>query len=386
MFSRRSSFDPRLNQIAQAVARKRAKGVPILDLTESNPTHAGLIPPIEVLDGLSDPEALQYDPTPRGRLAAREAVARDYLRRDVWIDPEHVVLTASTSEAYSFLLKALCDPGDNVLVPRPSYPLFEHLARLESVELRPYALGYDGEWHVSPSAIEARIDDRTRAIVIVNPNNPTGSFLKAEEGRSLLDVSAASAIPIVSDEVFADFWIGDDPRRVATVAGEGPALTFALGGLSKSCGLPQMKLAWIAVSGPEDARREALARLDLIGDTFLSVGTPVQCAAPDILERIRKLQSPIIARIRENHEMLKALVKGRPDVTLLPSEGGWCATLQVPATMPEEERVLMLLETQDVLVHPGYFFDFERESYLVVSLLTRRDWFTVGIDRLLMAV
>jgi aspartate/methionine/tyrosine aminotransferase len=269
-----------------------------------------------------------------------------------------------------------------VLVPRPSYPLFEFLADLESITTRPYPLGYDGAWHVDLAAIEEAIRPRTRAIVVVNPNNPTGSFLSRTEAGRILGLCARRGLALVSDEVFADFACAPDPSRVTSFAGDGPALAFSLGGLSKSCGLPQLKLAWIAVSGPPDLRDEALARLEIIADTYLSVGTPVQQALPAILGRLASLQAPIAARVARNRAALRECFASSP-ATLLAADGGWSAVLQVPGTVPEEERVLRLLERGGVLVHPGFFFDFAREAYLVVSLLPRPEDFDRGAARLL---
>jgi hypothetical protein len=279
------------------VAERRASGRPILDLTGSNPTRAGLDYPGDLLAGLGDPGALAYEPEPRGQPRTREAVARDYEGRGVAVSPEHVVLTASTSEAYAWLLKLLCDPGDRILVPRPSYPLFDYLAELEEVEVASYPLLFDGLWHVDPEAVAAAITPRTRAVFVVSPNNPTGSWLSRAAADGLRALCAERALAIVSDEVFADFPLRPRGDRQPSLADDGPGLSFALGGLSKSCGLPQLKLAWIAVAGPEPLRSEALARLELIADTYLSVGTPVQRAAPALLARKPQLAAPIRARL-----------------------------------------------------------------------------------------
>jgi len=298
-------------------------------------------------------------------------------------DTERILLHASTSEAYAFLFKLLCDPGDQVLVPRPGYPLFEFLAELESVEVRSYPLAHDGEWHLDVAALEAAITPRTRAVVIVSPGNPTGAFLKQAELEALDALCAERELALVSDEVFADFAFREDPRRAPSLAQGGRALAFALGGLSKSCGLPQLKLAWTAVSGPPALRAPALARLEVVADTYLSVSTPVQVAAPSLLERRAELQAPIKERVTANLESLReALGSGSP-ATLYEPEGGWSAVLRVPATSTEEERTLRLLDSHGVLVHPGYFFDFPSEAFLVVSLLTPPAEFREGIARVL---
>lgn len=383
MFSERTRWDRRANRLAALLEEKKRRGVPVLDLTESNPTAVGLAGDPTILAALSHSASLHYDPAPRGLATTRRAVAADYARRGALVEPEQVVLTASTSEAYAFLFKLLCDPGDNVLIPQPSYPLFAYLAGLEGVACRPYPLDFDGEWHLDSSALFGRLDPRTRAVVIVNPNNPTGSFLKKSEADDLLPLCAARNVALISDEVFADFARGDDPRRLVTLAGDTRALAFSLGGLSKSCGLPQMKLGWIVVSGPRTLCDEALGRLDVIADTFLSVGTPVQRAAVEWLKRVGELQAPITARITRNATALESAVAAQPEVSLLRPEGGWSAVLRFPATATEEARTLRLLEERNVLVHPGYFFDFSQEAFLVVSLLPRPEDFDRSVEQLL---
>jgi hypothetical protein len=299
------------------------------------------------------------------------------------MEARRIVLTSASSEAYGFLFKLLCDPGDAVLVPRPSYPLFEFLARLESVEVLSYPLSWDGDWHLVGSALAQAVTPHTRAVVVVHPNNPTGSFLKREEAEALQALCAQRGLAVISDEVFADFAFAPDPRRVASLAGDGPALTFALGGLSKSCGLPQLKLGWIAVGGPPGLREEALARLEIVADTYLSVGTPVQRAAPALIERLPELQAPVAARVARNLSALRDRLAAGAPATLRDPEGGWYAVLQVPATLSEEERVCRLVESRGVLVHPGFFFDFDREAFLVLSLLPVPGVFDEALDALL---
>ena len=383
MFSERTRWDLRPNRLAERLAAKRAAGARVLDLTESNPTRAGLTGPPDLLSPLARAGALRYEPSAFGLPAARAAVAADFARRGFPLAPDRVLLSASTSEAYAFLFKLLCDPGDEVLVPRPGYPLFEFLATLESVRVRAYPLAHDGEWHLDLAALRSLLGPRTRAIVVVNPNNPTGAYLKREESDALVSLCAERRIALVSDEVFADFALRDDARRAASVARDGPALAFALGGLSKSCGLPQLKLAWTAVTGPEGLVRDALARLEVVADTYLSVSTPVQLAAPELLARREELQAPIRERVRSNLDALRAAVGPGCPATILPPEGGWSAVLRVPATLTEEDRVTRLLEERDVLVHPGYFFDFPAEAYLVLSLLPRPADFAEGVARVL---
>ncbi|HUL76738.1 MAG TPA: pyridoxal phosphate-dependent aminotransferase [Vicinamibacteria bacterium] len=379
MFSERTRWDLRPNRLAERLAAKRRAGARILDLTASNPTQVGLRYPDDLLLPLAGPKALLYEPAPFGLPAARAAVAADFARRGFAVPAERILLSTSTSEAYSFLFKLLCDPGDEVLVPSPGYPLFEFLAALESVEVRTYPLAHDGEWHLDVAALRAAAGPRTRAVVAVSPGNPTGAFLKLDERAALEALCAERSMALVSDEVFADFAFRDDPRRAASVARDGEALAFALGGLSKSCGLPQLKLAWTAVTGPAALRRDALARLEVVADTYLSVSTPVQAAAPALLARRDELQAPIRERVLANLGALRrALGPGSP-ATLLEPEGGWYAVLRIPATRSEEERVTRLLDGRDVLVHPGYFFDFPGEAYLVLSLLPPVAEFAEGV-------
>ncbi|HEX6736656.1 MAG TPA: pyridoxal phosphate-dependent aminotransferase [Vicinamibacteria bacterium] len=381
MFSGRTAWDLTPNHLASLVDEQRRAGRELIDLTETNPTRAGFTAPADVLALLADPAGLHYDPQPAGLPAARQAVAADFARRGTTVAPEDLVLTASSSEAYALLFKLLADPGDQVLVPRPSYPLFDYLARLESVEAVPYALAYDGEWHLPRHAVEAALTERARAVVVVSPNNPTGSFLKRDEAAGLAELCARRGLALIADEVFADYPLRPDPRRAASLAAESAALSFALGGLSKSCGLPQLKLGWIAVGGPGAQRAAALARLEVIADTYLSVNTPVQVAAPRLLARAAELRAPIAERVRANLVHLRAALAGSAG-TVLDAEGGWSAVVQVPATRSEEAWAAELLEREGVRVHPGFFFDFPGEAFLVVSLLTPPAAFQEGIARL----
>ena len=383
MFSARTGWNLAANRLSSLRAAKRLGGARVLDLTETNPTRVGIAYPPDLLAPLADPGSLRYEPAPRGLAAAREAVADDYRRRGATTDPARIVLTSSTSEAYAWLFKLLCDPGDAVLVPRPSYPLFDFLARLESVDTHPYPLTYDGEWHLSPEAVARAITPRTRALVLVSPNNPTGSYVKRAEGEALLALCAERGLAVVADEVFADYAFAPDPRRRPSLAEDGPALAFSLGGLSKSCGLPQLKLAWIAVAGPESLRRPALERLEVVADTYLSVSTPVQRAAAAVLARRPELQGPIAERVSANRDALRRRLDRGSAASMLRGEGGWSAVLQVPATESEEDLVTRLLEEHDVLVHPGYFFDFAGEAYLVLSLLPPPEEFAQAVDRIL---
>jgi aspartate/methionine/tyrosine aminotransferase len=386
MLSSRSAFDLSPNPLALALERARAARRPILDLTESNPTRASLpYPEPEIRTALADPLSLKYEPAAFGLPSAREAVARELTRAHPGVAPldaGRVVLTASTSEAYAFLFKLLCEPGDEVLVPRPSYPLFEHLAQLEAVRAVPYRLAYDGSWHVDLASVRAAVTARTRAVVVVSPNNPTGSYLKAAELAAL----AALGLPIVSDEVFAEYPLREDRTRAhSALDAQDASLVFALGGLSKLAALPQMKLGWIAVGGREPYVQTALARLEVIADAFLSVGTPVQRALPALLASRGAVHTAILERARSNLAMLRDAVAGSA-VSVLDVEGGWYAPLRLPRTRAEQEWVLGLLEHDSVYVHPGHFFDFEDEAFAVVSLLTPEAVLREGIRRVVSRV
>jgi len=383
VFSARTRWDLTVNRLARLLEEKRGWGETVLDLTESNPTRVALPAPDDLLAPLAQPAALRYEPSPFGLPAARAAVAAEFARRGPALDPSRILLTASTSEAYAFLFKLLCDPGDEVLVPCPGYPLFDFLASLESVRVRSYPSAWDGEWQVDLSALESAMSPRTRAVVVVNPNNPTGAFLKRGELEAIEALCAERGTALVSDEVFADYAFRPDPRRAPSAAHDGAALAFTLGGLSKCCALPQLKLAWIAVTGPEPERREALARLEIVADTYLSVSTPVQVAAPALLARQEELQGPLRARLAGNLAALRACLGHASPATLVEPEGGWYAVLRVPATVSEEERVTRLLEERNVLVHPGYFFDFPREAFLILSLLPSPDSFAGGLEHVL---
>lgn len=378
MFSSRLHWDLRPNRIAAAVA---AHAGPLLDLTESNPTRAGLPYDSSTLSAFADPESLRYEPTPTGLRKAREAVAASYALRGVELQTGRLLLTASTSESYSWLFKLLCDPGDEVLVPRPSYPLFDFLAALESVRVVQYPLAYDGRWRLDIHEVEHVLTERTRAIVVVNPNNPTGSFLKRNEWAALDGLCATRGIAIISDEVFADYSLRTDPDRITTLAGApGDSLSFSLGGLSKQAGLPQMKLGWLIANGPEAVRAQALERLELIADTYLSVSTPVQQAAPALIAAGDTIGRAILERVRRNNGFITRLAGGACE--LLDAEGGWYVTLRVPRIRSEEDWTLELLEHEDVLVQPGFFYDFENEAYLVLSLLTPPQVFEEGARRI----
>jgi aspartate/methionine/tyrosine aminotransferase len=367
MFSGRLPSSLEENRIARAVETARASGRALADLTETNPTRVGLRYPADaIMAALASPGALQYRPTPRGLPEARRAIAEHYAFAGRRVDPERLFLTASTSEAYAWLFKLLCDPGDDVLVPRPSYPLFEHLAALEGVALRPYPLRHHDGWFIDAEELRRELGPRTRAVLVVNPNNPTGSFLKRAEHAAVEALCAERGLPLVADEVFSSYAFGPDPDRVTSLVGAEGALTFSLDGLSKLAGLPQLKLGWIHVGGPPALVAEAEARLELIADTYLSVGTPVQEALQRLLALSDEVGGQIRSRTDRNLKTLAAAVRGT-SLSLLVAEGGWSAIVRVPATRSEEEWVLALVDA-GVLVHPGFFFDME-PTHLVVSLL-----------------
>lgn len=387
MFSSRVSGHRATNRLTRAVNAHQAAGRPLLDLTVTNPTTVGIEYPSDLLEPLADPAALIYRPEPFGSAAARRAVARDFdrrgpgvARRSGAVDPGRIVLTASTSEAYSLLFKLLCESsGDDVLVPVPSYPLFDHLSGLDGVRPLSYGLHYHGRWELDLPGVDEAWTERTRAVLAVTPNNPTGSILSLDELEGLDTRCAERDAALIVDEVFADYRLEAEAGPLAPVAS---ALTFRLGGLSKSAGLPQLKLGWILVDGPDALVDEALSRLELIADTYLSVSTPVQVAAPALIESAAVVRERIQSRVRANFESVRDAFGPHPAVEVLRTDGGWAAVVRVPARLPEEDMVLALLDRFDTLVHPGFFFDFPHEAFLVVSLLPAPEVFEQGIARL----
>ena len=371
-----------VNATTRTLESLAARGIAVVDLTISNPTRVGFHYPPDLLAALSLPQSLVYEPHPRGLRAAREAVAGEFARRGCSVSPDHVVLTASTSEAYSWLFKLLCDPGDNVLIPQPSYPLFEHLTVLESVVGRAYRLEYHGAWRIDLHDLHGKVDDRTKAVLVVSPNNPTGSFLHREDLAALDELCAARNLMLIGDEVFADFPLDPAPASVS-VLDAASAVSCSLGGLSKSIGLPQAKLGWIALSGSASRVAPMMDALEMIADTYLSVSTPVQVAAADLLTRGAGVRQQIQLRVRRNLAELRAVAAAVPEVAVLSVEGGWSATIQVPRYRSEEALILELLTADHILVHPGYFFDFEREAFIVVSLIAEPAVFDAAIRRVL---
>lgn len=384
-FSRRLAWGAPENRLAGAEAERRASGLPLYDLTLSNPTQAELpYPATAIAQALADEGAALYQPSPRGLLPARSAVAADYARRGAVVNPDHIVLTASSSESYALLFKLLGNPGQAVLIPEPSYPLFDYLACLEGLIPRPYRLAFDGRWHIDFQSLDFT---DVAAIVVVSPNNPTGSYLGADDCDRLLALAAKHDLAVIADEVFADFPIAPAADAVLAMASRpGPALTFSLGGLSKASGLPQMKLGWIAASGPRELAHPALANLELVADTYLSVGTPVQLALPRLLELGTDIRRAIHERVLRNRQALASRIDAHSPCTLLPAEAGWSAILRVPEIVSDEAWALRLLREDGVLVQPGYFFDLRLGATLVVSLLTPPATFDQGATRVLGAV
>lgn len=407
VFSRRLPWEQPEN--ALAVLQRSAEGGAFIDLTVSNPTQVGLTYPTEALrQALAPPELIDYQPAPRGLLATRAAIAADQQRHAGRraVDPERLLVTASSSESYGWLFKLLCDPGDSVLVPEPSYPLFEYLARLEGVTPIGYRLAYDGTWHVDLPSVTAALEQalargtRPRALVVVNPNNPTGSYLKHDEQQRLAALCAQAGLAMIADEVFADYPLGaardvsGPARRIACAAVQadadadgangGAVLTFSLGGLSKSAGLPQLKLGWILAGGPAPQVAAALDRLELIADTYLSVATPVQLAAPRLLALAPAIRAQIQRRVNDNRMALHAGFPADSPCTLLDAEGGWSAIVRVPALRSDADWAGLLLQQDGILVQPGYFFDLPSSgTFLVLSLLPPPELFTRAVGRLL---
>jgi alanine-synthesizing transaminase len=388
MFASRTNWRLETNRLTRALEEHRRRGKELLDLTASNPTACGFAyPEREILDALADPRGLVYRPESKGLLEAREAVVEYYAGRLGFfgsasrIDPERILLASGTSEAYTHIFRLLCESGDEILVPAPSYPLFEFLADLADIHLVAYPLLYDHGWQIDFASLRAALTPRSRAVLVVHPNNPTGSFVKPQEAAELSEICAAREMAIVADEVFLDYAGGTTPAH--TFAHSDTALTFTLSGLSKISLLPQMKLAWTVVSGPDAVVHTALDRLEIIADTYLSPSTPVQLALPQLLSLRHTLQTQLQQRISANQSLLDGLLRESKSLARLDREGGWYAILRVPVMGTDDDLTVALLERFSVLVHPGHFFNFSREGFLVLSLITRQDTFKEGGLRLL---
>jgi alanine-synthesizing transaminase len=382
MFSRRTDWKLTPNRFTQVQQELLAEGRKMLDLTISNPTRAGLQYDAKaVLDALVDPTAMDYDPQPKGLRSAREAVAGYYVERNAEVDPESIILTTSTSEGYSYAFRLLCNADDEILVPKPSYPLFEFLADLQDVTLAPYPLLYDHGWQIDFPSLSKAVTNRTRAVVVVHPNNPTGSFVADEERAALNKFCRERNLALIVDEVFLDY-AHDGVGRPTFSVNQG-VLTFTLSGVSKISGLPQMKLAWIVTSGPEQAVSAALARLEVIADTYLSMSAPIQLAAPALLEQRHSIQALLRDRVRVNLGRLDRELVKQKSCRRLKVEGGWYVVLRVPVTQSDEDLAIEILRQRSVLVHPGHFYDFPSDGYLIVSLITLEEKFRQGIARVL---
>jgi aspartate/methionine/tyrosine aminotransferase len=382
-FSHRLPWDHPLNPLTQAMAARSACGLPVIDLTETNPTRVGLpYPEEELAELLRRSAAADYRPHPLGIPEAREALAAALSTPGDGVSPDDLVLTASTSESYSYLFKLFADPRDEVLTAAPSYPLLDSLAALDSLVLSHFQLAPGRGFSLDSETVELALTPRTRLLALISPGNPTGRFLSAAEQEAVASLCASRDLPLISDEVFADYSFMADPHRAGPAASSAEPLSFSLGGLSKSAGLPSWKLGWIRIGGPPPLRRQALAALELVADSYLSVATPVQRALAGVLDFAPRIRAAIRGRVRENLSALRAAVAGRAAAELLEPEGGWSAVLRVCLPASDEELVLGLLAQTGVLVHPGYFFDFATEDFLVLSLLPEPELFAEGVRRL----
>jgi aspartate/methionine/tyrosine aminotransferase len=369
MFSSRAHWNTAPNQLSDLATEKRLHGESIIDLTESNPTRCEFsYPKQEILTALADESNLVYQPQPRGLLSAREAVTKYYTSHGISITPEQIVLTASTSEAYSFLFKLLCNVNDEVIVPQPSYPLFEYLCQLNDVELRRYRLAYDGEWHVDFTSLQNEVTRKTRAIVLIHPNNPTGSYIKQDEFDRFCTFANKHNCAIIVDEVFEQYAFSHDKRRANILASQSPVLLFSLNGISKLLGLPQFKLSWIIVHGDNQKTIEALNKLDIIADTYLSVNTPVQAALPKLFQYSSHIGEQILERVHANYKQAQAIFSGT-STSVFEVEGGWYAILQLPQIHSDDEWAVEILSRCNIQVYPGHFFDLHHKSCIVISLL-----------------
>ncbi|MGZ4874372.1 MAG: pyridoxal phosphate-dependent aminotransferase [Candidatus Angelobacter sp.] len=384
MFASRTNWNLKPNRLAEALERHKSSGRRLLDLSASNPTECGFrYDAPAIMRALCAPASLQYHPDTKGLKSARQAVSDYYAEHGERVSVDDLILTASTSEAYSFIFRLLGNPGDELLIPTPGYPLFDFLADVNDVKLTRYPLFYDHGWHIDLHALKQAITPRTRGVIVVHPNNPTGHFTKPEEIAQLNELCSANQMAIIADEVFLDFSLSAAQKSFVANAG---ALTFTMSGVSKISGLPQMKFAWLAVSGPEEIKMEALARLEMIADTYLSLNAPIQLAAPVLLRQRAQFQLQLMARVRRNLAELDSQLAGKRHVSRLAVEGGWYAVLRIPATRTDEELAIELLEKLDVYLHPGHFYDFPGDGHLVVSLITPEQDFTGGLQRVLSAV
>lgn len=385
MFAARTNWPLKKNALTSALEEFQKNGAEILDLTESNPTRAGFHYPASLLEKLTHPLNKIYTPSPQGLLEARKTIAGYYSAKGLPVPPENIFLSSGTSEIYSFLFRLLLNPGERILVPRPGYPLFEILAGLNDVETLSYPLEYDSGWRIDFPRLEELLDSSVKALVLVNPNNPTGSYLKKEELKKLNKLANEKKLALISDEVFFDYsWTDRSPG--ISLASNQDALSFTLNGISKMLALPQMKLGWLVVSGPEELVCAAREKLEIIYDSYLTAGTPVQRALTSWLPLSTSLGTEIKNRLSSNLLFLKEKLKDVPSAELLQTEGGWYATVRLPRIRSEEDWALLFLREDSVYVHPGYFFDFEQEAYIVLSLLCQAELFQEGVDKVLKRV
>jgi alanine-synthesizing transaminase len=384
MFSDRTNWKLTRNRLTEALEEVRSSGAHVLDLTVSNPTRAGLLyDDAHILQSLASPQAMDYDPQPKGLRNAREAVAAYYQTEHGIhnLDTERIILTTSTSEGYSFVFRLLCNPGDELLVPKPTYPLFEFLADLQDVKLVPYTLIYDHGWQMDFPSLQQAVTNRTRGIVVVHPNNPTGSFVHSQEQESLNILCREHGLALIADEVFLDY-----PHYGATrqsFSANADVLTFTLSGVSKISALPQMKVAWVVTSGPAAEVEAAQSRLEVIADTYLSMNAPIQWATATLLEQRKSIHHQLLTRVLANLKELDHQLAAQKTCQRLDVEGGWYAVLRVPVTQTDEELAVALLRKKSLLVHPGHFYDFPSDGYLILSLITPEAEFADGIGRLL---
>src|ERR1041385_2422976 len=363
MFASRTNWNLKPNRLAEALEQHKSSGRRLLDLSASNPTECGFTYNAPaIMRSLCAPASLQYHPDPKGLKSARVAVSDYYAEKGEQVSINDLILTASTSEAYSFIIRLLCNPGDELLIPTPGYPLFDFLADVNDVKLTRYPLFYDHGWHIDMHALKQAVMPRTRGVIVVHPNNPTGHFTRSEEVAQLNQICSANQMAIIANEVFLDFSLGSEQKSFVANSG---ALTFTMSGISKISGLPQMKFAWLAVNGPEAARGEALTRLEMIADTYLSLNAPIQLAAPVLLQQRKHFQSQLMTRVRANLAELDSQLADNQHLSRLVVEGGWYAVLRVPATRADEELALELLQKHEVYLHPGHYYDFSGDGYLV---------------------
>ena len=383
MFSSRTAWNRSPNRLEMALRARHANGLPVVDLTMSNPTLCGFDYPDETIRAaLANAAMSRYEPSSFGALCAREAVSDYYDKTGISVPPEYIVLTAGTSDAYSYLFQMLADPGDEIITAAPGYPLLNFLADLNDLQLVRYPLLYEDGWYLDLDAIERKLTPQSRALVVVSPNNPAGNFLRDDELNGVVDICCRHGLALIVDEVFSDFGWGTDLSRAQSAANVTDCLTFTLSGLSKTAALPQMKLGWIVANGPPPLLSESLSRLEVIADTYLSVGTLVQYAASVLIEQGQVVRQAILQRVQENNRLLDSFLVENSPCHRLKAEGGWYSVLRVPAVLDDEQRALGLLENHGVLVHPGGFYDFPSGAYLVISMITPTEILTAGFESL----